>query len=121
MEREDDLLKEVKRIRMLLEPPPPEPPPENFVEEFKRFLSKYRVLGLAVAFILGVYLGQLIQSLVSNLIMPIVEIALPEVQWQEISFGPFGIGAFVGDLITFIIIAFLVFVIIKMANRVGIK
>ncbi|MBD3158475.1 MAG: hypothetical protein GF309_06750 [Candidatus Lokiarchaeota archaeon] len=121
MEREDELLKEVEKIRKILEPPPPEPPPENFVEEFKDFLAKYKVLGLAVAFILGIYLGQLVQSLVNNLIMPIVELALPNIEWNQIEIGPFGIGAFIGDLITFIIIALVVFVIVKVANRAGIK
>jgi large conductance mechanosensitive channel len=121
MEREDELLKEVEKIRKILEPPPPEPAPENFVEEFKDFLSKYKVLGLAVAFILGVYLGQLVQSLVSNLIMPIVELILPNVEWNQIEIGPFGVGAFAGDLLTFIIIAFVVFVIVKVANRADIK
>lgn len=121
MEREDDLLQEVEKIRKLLEPPPPEPPPENFIEEFKRFLMRYQVLGLAVAFIMGIYLGQLVQSLVKNLIMPIVQLALPGVPWEDITLGPFGVGAFVGDLITFIIIAFVVFIIVKLANRMGIE
>jgi hypothetical protein len=74
------MLEELKKIRQLLEPkpaPPIPPPPEGFLNEFKDFLSKYRVMGMAVAFILGLYLGGLVNALVDDLIMPIIELATP--------------------------------------------
>jgi len=102
--------------------PPPPPPPKNILEEFKQFLNKYKVMGLAVAFIMGIYLGSLVQSLVDNLIMPIVEFFTPAgVNWQELTLGPFGIGAFLGELITFLIIALVVFLLVKLTARMGIK
>ena len=69
MTKDTDLLAEVQKIRELLEPAPAPPPapPKNFFEEFKDFLKKYKVMGLAVAFILGMYLGGLVQALVSLL------------------------------------------------------
>ncbi len=45
--------------------------------EFVDFISKYKVMGLAVAFILGLYLGGVVQALVKDLIMPIIGLALP--------------------------------------------
>jgi hypothetical protein len=81
MPKEDDeMLEELKRIRELLEPkptPPPPPSPKGVINEFRDFLSKYRVMGLAVAFIIGLYLGNLVQALVKNLILPMIGLALP--------------------------------------------
>ncbi len=120
MVEDKEMLDELKKIRALLEPKPapPEPPkPKGLWAEFIAFLSTYKVLGLAVAFILGLYLGQLVQALVSDLIMPIITLAMPGVVWETIQLGPFTIGHFIGALITFIIVAFVVFIIVKVAKK----
>jgi hypothetical protein len=59
MTKEDEMLKELQKIRELLasKPAPPPPPPKGLWNEFKNFLEQYKVMGLAVAFIMGVYLG----------------------------------------------------------------
>jgi len=77
MPKEDKMLEELKRIRELLEPKPAPPPPKGLWNEFMGFLSKYKVMGLAVAFILGIYLGALVQALVTSLIMPVITLLLP--------------------------------------------
>jgi len=77
MPKEDKMLEELKRIRELLEPKPTPPPPKGVWKEFMDFLSKYKVMGLAVAFIMGLYLGALIQALVTGLIMPAIGVAIP--------------------------------------------
>ena len=122
--KEDAMLEELKKIRELLEPkpaPPPPPPPKGLMNEFKDFLSKYKVMGLAVAFILGLYLGALVQALVNDLIMPIIQLAMPGVQWELIEVGPFRVGHFIGALITFIIVAFVIFILVKITKRSGIE
>ncbi len=121
MSTDELMLEELKEIRKLLTAPPDPPPPEGLLDEFTTFLSKYKVLGLAVAFILGLYLGGLVQALVADLIMPIISLALPDVAWDEIAVGPFQIGHFTGQLVTFILIAFVIFLIVKIANRAGIE
>jgi len=121
MSTDEQMLEELKEIRKLLTPAPPKPPPEGFVDEFVSFLSKYKVLGLAVAFILGLYLGALVNSLVVNLIMPTINFFIPDIPWNEITVGPFAIGAFLGDLLTFIIIALVIFVLVKFAAKIGIE
>lgn len=123
MTKEDEIVEELRKIRILLEPKPAPPPskPKNFLEEFKNFLSEYKVMGLATAFILGLYSGALVQALVNDLIMPIISLAIPNITWEEILMGPFRIGHFIGSLITFIIVAFLIFLMVKVTNKMGIK
>ena len=123
-EKTDEMLEELKKIRSLLEPkpaPPPTPPPQGFMNEFKDFLSKYRVMGMAVAFILGLYLGALVNALVDDLLMPLIELSMPGVQWETITAGPFRVGHFIGSLITFIVVAFVIFILVKITKRMGIE
>ncbi len=117
------MLEELKRIRELLEPKPAPaaPAPKGLWAEFMDFLSKYKVMGLAVAFIMGIYLGALVKALVDDLIMPIVALAMPGIDWKQIKAGPFLIGDFTGALITFIIVAFVIFLIVKVTKRWGIQ
>jgi len=124
MPRNDEMLEELRKIRQLLEPklaPSPPPPPKGMMNEFKAFLSQYRVMGMAVAFILGLYLGGLVKAVVDDLIMPIISIVVPNVNWELIVLGPFRIGHFIGALITFIIIALVVFLLVKVTKKVGIE
>jgi large conductance mechanosensitive channel len=117
-------LQVLKEIKTLLEPkpsPPPPPPPKGLWREFLDFISKYKVLGMAVAFILGLYLGALVKALVDDLIMPIITLILPNVEWEVLTVGPFRIGHFIGALITFILVAFVVFLIVKATKRLGIE
>ncbi len=78
-------------------------------------------MGLAVAFIFGIYLGNLVQALVNDLIMPLIDVVMPGVAWQTIAMGPFLIGSFTGTLITFLIIAAVIFLIIKFTSKLGFK
>ncbi|MFW9901696.1 MAG: MscL family protein, partial [Candidatus Thorarchaeota archaeon] len=71
--------------------------------------------------IMGIYLGALVKSLVDNLVMPVIEFALPGIEWELLVLGPFRIGAFIGDLITFVIVAFVIFLIVKLTARIGIE
>ena len=121
---QDEVLEELRKIRQLLEPKPAPPtpaPPKGLVNEFKDFLSKYRVMGMAVAFILGLYLGNLVKALVDDFIMPIIELSIPGMEWEAITAGPFRIGHFIGALITFLIVALVIFILVKVTKRMGIE
>ena len=98
MAKNEEILEELRQIRRLLEPKPaPSPAPaKGLWAEFIDFISKYKVMGMAVAFILGLYLGTLVQALVNDLIMPIIEFATAGVAWETIEVGPFRIGHFIG-------------------------
>ena len=125
MTADSEMLEELRKIREALAPTPPPKGAEkkkNLLEEFKDFITKYKVLGLAIAFIMGQYIGDLVQSLVDNLVMPLVTIFLPaSIPWEEFTLWVFRIGAFLGDLLTFIIVAFVIFLLIKYSAKVGIE
>jgi len=124
--KEEEMLEELKKIRMLLETKPPPPPPKGMWAEFKAFLENYKVLGLAVAFIMGLYLGNLVQSLVQDLLLPAIGLAIPGLEDLSTYAVPvgnqiFGVGNFLVYLITFIIVAFVIFIIVKVTKKWGIK
>ena len=54
-----------------------------------------------------------------EMIMPIVEIFVPGVAWEEIVIGVFRVGHFIGVLITFEIVALVIFLIVKLSTRMG--
>lgn len=89
----------------------------SMLKEFKDFLKEYKIIGLAIAFIMGVAATTLVKALVDNIIMPIITPFIPGGAWQTATFslGPIVIswGAFLAALINFVIIAWVVFVIAK--------
>lgn len=93
----------------------------KLLKEFKEFLEEYKVMGLAVAFIIGAAITALVKSLVDNIIMPIITPFIPGGAWQTatVKLGPIilGLGAFAGAILNFVIIAFVVFMIAKYLFR----
>ena len=124
MTKEDDMLKELTKIRELLTPPPPPPPEEkkNLVKQFLDFIKEYKILGLASAFIIGLAVNALILSLAQDIITPIIGIFVPGFDSiADIKVGVFGIGNFIAAFINFIIIAIIIFIIVKLAARIGLE
>jgi large conductance mechanosensitive channel len=89
--------------------------------EFKQFLVKENVLALAIAVVIGGAMGKLVTAMVNDFIMPIVSAVIPAGDWRNytLNLGPvsFLIGDFIGALIDFIIIAFVVWRISKAFMR----
>jgi large conductance mechanosensitive channel len=89
----------------------------NVVREFKDFLKEYKIVGLAIAFIMGAAATDLVKSLVNNVIMPLITPFIPGGGWQTATFkmGPIVIswGAFLSALINFLILAFVIFLVAK--------
>lgn len=129
MSKEQQMLEQLEKITELLTPkpaPPAPPPPKGMWNEFKDFLNKYKVLGLAIAFIMGVYLGGLVQSLVADLLLPVIGLAIPGLgdlttYSVEVNSQVFGIGNFLVALITFIVVAFVIFIVVKLTKKWGME
>ena len=90
------------------------------LKEFREFAMRGNVLDLAVAVIIGGAFGKIIGSLVNDILMPVIGLILGGVDFSEkaIAVGAAVVkwGAFVQTVIDFIIIAFVIFLIIKGAN-----
>jgi large conductance mechanosensitive channel len=122
MANEVEMLEELTKIRELLTPKPAPEPPKGAINEFKDFLSKYKVMGLAVAFIIGLYLGALVKALVDDFIMPLITLAMPGMDnWENLTWHGFRQGHFLGALLTFIIVGIVIFIIVKYTKRLNIE
>jgi len=144
--KEDEILEELRHIRAALEskPAPAAPEPKGIWAEFMDFISKYKIIGLAAGFIIALYLGALVLALVKDFIMPIIGMALSSVgigNLATLKFGIppttfdaagnpetanyagqiFGVGDFLVALITFIIVAFVIFILVKVTKRWGLE
>ena len=120
MSKDDEILAELRKIREAVEKPPAAPPaPEKGLwGEFKEFLSKYKIFGLAVAFIIALYVGTLVQATVKDLLLPLISLVIPGISnLSTYIIGPFAIGDFLVALITFLIVALLVFIVVKIAKK----
>lgn len=121
---QQQILEELRKIREGLEPKPA-PEPQGFRAEFMTFLNKYGIIGLAIAFIIGGAAGALVSALVSDILMPIITFFIPGGGWREAIWimGPIqlSIGHFVGVLIDFVVIAVVVFVLMKQLTKTGLK
>ncbi|HMK47960.1 MAG TPA: large conductance mechanosensitive channel protein MscL [Methanocella sp.] len=95
----------------------------GIIQEFKDFLNEYKVVGLAVAFIMGAAVTTLVQSLVNDIIMPCVNpvLASAGTDWKNATatMGPVELryGSFTSNMINFLIIAFIVFMIAKIVLK----
>ena len=93
----------------------------NLFEGFRRFVSEYKVLGLLVAFVLGVALKDITQAIIAYLIMPVIDPLIKNGTWQTASFniGPVIIqwGAFLKAFLDFLIIVIVVYVLVKVFKK----
>lgn len=91
------------------------------MQEFMDFLKKHQVIGLAVAFIMGGAASKLVTALVSDIIMPFIAVLVPGGDWRKTEFllGPVKLllGDFAGAVIDFVIIALVIFMIVKVAIK----
>ncbi len=97
------------------------------LKEFKEFAVKGNVLDMAVGIIIGAAFGTVVQSLVNDVIMPPIGLALGGVDFSEIAIQvgtspegeavTIGIGLFINNVISFLIVAFAVFMIVRSFNK----
>lgn len=93
----------------------------GMIQEFKDFISKGNVIDLAVAVVLGKAFGEIVSALVDQIIMPVVGMALGGVNFKDLSVVvnsvPIKYGMFIQAIVDFVLIAFVIFIGIKMYNK----
>jgi len=91
------------------------------LKEFKAFVMRGNVLDLAIAVIVGGAFGKIVSSLVNDILMPVIGLIIGGVNFSErsLTVGAAVItwGVFVQTIIDFLIIAFVIFLIVKTANK----
>jgi large conductance mechanosensitive channel len=89
----------------------------SILNEFKKFIEEYKVLGLAIAFVMGAAANTLVKSFVDNIIMPLINPFLTSGKWQTATFSigsiTIGWGAFLSAFLNFLIIALVIFIIVR--------
>jgi len=93
----------------------------HMLREFKEFALKGNLIDLAVAFILAVTFAAVITSFVDDIIMPIVGAVISDKSVADLTFEIAGVdiryGSFLTVLLNFLIVAWILFLIVKAANR----
>lgn len=90
-------------------------------KEFKKFISRGNVFDLAVGVVVGNAFSKIVTSLVDNIIMPIVGIIIGGIDFTKLSLTIFDVkiefGIFIQNIVDFLIIAFCIFMAIKLINK----
>ena len=91
------------------------------LREFKEFAMRGNVMDLAIAVIIGGAFGKIVTSLVNDILMPLIGLIMGGVNFSELAFQVGNAvvkwGAFVQSVIDFLIVAFVIFLIIRTMNR----
>lgn len=93
------------------------------IKEFKAFISKGNVVDLAVGVIIGGAFGKIVSSLVNDILMPIIGVLIGGVDFSNLSIkigeAKITYGMFIQNVIDFLIIAFCVFLFVKVINKLS--
>lgn len=98
------------------------------LKEFKAFISKGNVLDLAIGVIIGAAFGKIVSSLVNDVIMPIIGLILGNINFKELKIvlkeanndipaSTLNYGLFIQNIIDFLIIAFIIFIFVKLYSK----
>lgn len=98
------------------------------IKEFKEFALKGNVLDLAIGVIIGASFGKIVTSLVTDIIMPPIGVLLGGIDFSELSITlqaatdnspavSINYGLFINTVIDFLIVAFVIFLIVKQVNK----
>ena len=102
----------------------------SFIEEFKTFISQGSVMDLAVGIVIGSAFTKIVNSLVNDIIMPIVGLLAGGVDFTNLSItipnylgtsdaAVIRYGNFIQNVVEFLIIAWVIFMLIKAINRIN--
>ena len=93
----------------------------SWVREFREFAVKGNVVDLAVAVIIGAAFGKIVSSLVGDIIMPVVGALIGGIHFESLVFevgdAKIAYGKFIQNVVDFILVAFVIFLLVKMINH----
>ena len=100
----------------------------GMAKEFREFVMRGNVLDLAVGVVIGAAFGKIVSSLVGDVIMPPIGVLLGGVDFSQIGWVlkpavgdkpavVLGIGKFIQAIVDFLVIAFVIFLVVKAVNR----
>jgi large conductance mechanosensitive channel len=91
------------------------------IREFRDFIARGNVIDLAVGIIIGAAFTAIVASIVEDLVNPLIGLIVGGVDFSAVSFGvgdaQFKVGNFINAVIKFLIIAWVVFLIVKAVNK----
>lgn len=102
---------------------------KNFFNEFKKFAMRGNVMDMAVGIIIGASFSKIVDSLVKDILMPPLGMLLGKVDFSSLKIAlgteadaaTINYGVFINHLISFIIVAFAVFLLVKAINTLRAK
>ncbi|WP_438268394.1 large conductance mechanosensitive channel protein MscL [Mariluticola halotolerans] len=86
-------------------------------KEFKEFALKGNMVDLAIGIVIGAAFGAIVSSLVDDVFMPVIGLIIGGVDFSALMLGPMSIGLFINAVVKFIIIAFVLFLVVKGMNK----
>jgi large conductance mechanosensitive channel len=91
----------------------------SVIKEFTAFIKKGNVVDLAVAVVVGGAFGKIVSAVVADLVMPLINAVTPQGDWRKWEVSPlhFRVGDFLGTVVDFVIVAFVIFLV--MVKMVG--
>ncbi|MDO4778947.1 MAG: large conductance mechanosensitive channel protein MscL [Tissierellia bacterium] len=88
------------------------------IKEFKEFALKGNILDLAIAVIIGGVFGKIVSSLVEDVMMPLIGLIFNQPDFSGIVlFGAVKLGLFINAIVNFLIVAFVLFLVVKAMNK----
>jgi len=93
----------------------------SIVSEFKEFAMKGSLMDMAVGIIIGAAIGKVVGALVESILMPLIGTAMGGIDFSSLALSigdaSIGYGAFIQALIDFIIVAFVIFMLLRAMNK----
>ena len=119
--------KEASKTNTLTEPAGTPMKKQSVMDQFVTFLKTFGIIGLAIAFVIGAAASKLVTAFVTDIVNPIVGLALPAGDLAAMKYNvtnsvthatsTFSYGDLVSNIIDFLIIAFVVFIMYKILTR----
>ena len=94
---------------------------KSFIHEFREFIARGSVIDLAVGVVIGSAFGKIVTSIVEDILMPIIGIIIGGINFNTLTItvgeSTIRYGTFLNNVIDFLIIAFCIFVVVKLMNK----